>query len=51
MLAAELDAKRLELLLEAMPNAKRVAVLNPGLGWGAFTEVRRVAQARRSSST
>ena len=47
MLAAELDAKRLELLLEAMPNAKRVAVLNPGLGWGAFTEVRRVAQAAK----
>src|SRR6266850_5385857 len=47
MLAAELDAKRLALLLEAMPNAKRVAVLNPGLGWGAFTEVRRVAQAAK----
>ena len=47
MLAAELDAKRLELLLEAVPNATRVAVLNPGRGWGMFTEVRHVAQAAR----
>ena len=47
MLAAELDAKRLALLLEAIPNAKKVAVLNPGRGWGAFTEVRQVAQAAR----
>jgi ABC-type uncharacterized transport system substrate-binding protein len=47
MLAAELDAKRLALLLEAIPNAKKVAVLNPGHGWGAFTEVRQVAQAAR----
>jgi putative ABC transport system substrate-binding protein len=45
MLAAELDAKRLGLLLEAVPSAKRVAVLNPGRDWGAFTEVRKVAQA------
>jgi putative tryptophan/tyrosine transport system substrate-binding protein len=47
MLAAELDAKRLELLLEAMPGAKKVAVLNPGRGWGAFTEVRRVAHVAK----
>jgi putative ABC transport system substrate-binding protein len=47
MLAAELDAKRLALLLEAIPSAKKVAVLNPGRGWGAFTEVRQVAQAAR----
>jgi len=45
MLAAELDAKRLALLLEAMPGARKVAVLNPGPGWGAFTEVRQVAQS------
>src|SRR5262245_32685020 len=47
MLAAELDAKRLELLLEAVPSARRVAVLNPGRGWGKFTEVRKVAQAAK----
>ncbi len=44
MLAAELDAKRFELLLEALPNARRVAVLNPGDGW-TFTEVRQAARA------
>ena len=32
MLAAELDAKRFELLLEALPNARKVAVLNRGNG-------------------
>ena len=47
MLAAELDAKRLELLLEAVPTARRVAVLNPGPGWGKFAEVRQVAPAAR----
>jgi len=47
MLAAELDAKRLQLLLEAVPSAKKVAVLNPGLGWGAFTEVRRLGKASK----
>jgi putative ABC transport system substrate-binding protein len=47
MFAAELDAKRLAFLLEAMPNARKVAVLNPGLDWGAFTQVRRVAQAAK----
>ena len=45
MLAAELDAKRLELLLEAVPAARRVAVLNPGRGWGKLAEVRQVAPA------
>ena len=45
MLAAELDAKRLELLLQAVPSAKRVAVLNPGPDWGKFAEVRQVALA------
>ncbi len=33
MFAAELDAKRLELLLEAVPRARTVGVLNPGGGW------------------
>src|SRR5216683_1814043 len=47
MLAAELDAKRLELLLQGVPKAHRIAVLNPGHGWGTFTEVRQVAQAAR----
>jgi putative ABC transport system substrate-binding protein len=47
MLAAELDAKRLELLLQAVPKAHRIAVLNPGHGWGKFTEARQVAQAAR----
>ena len=44
MLAAELDEKRFELLLEALPNARRVAVLNPGDGW-TFTEVCQAARA------
>jgi putative tryptophan/tyrosine transport system substrate-binding protein len=44
MLAAELDAKRFELLLQALPNARKVAVLNPGDGW-MFTEVRQAARA------
>jgi len=46
MLAAELDAKRFELLLQALPNAMKVAVLNPGDGW-TFTEVRQAAQAAK----
>jgi ABC-type uncharacterized transport system substrate-binding protein len=46
MLAAELDAKRFELLLGALPNARKVAVLNPGDGW-TFTEVRQGARAAR----
>jgi putative ABC transport system substrate-binding protein len=32
MLASELDAKRLQLLLKAVPKAKAIAVLDPGLG-------------------
>jgi len=47
MFAAELDAKRLALLLEAIPTARKVAVLNPGRGWGTFTEVRRVARTAK----
>jgi putative tryptophan/tyrosine transport system substrate-binding protein len=42
MLAAELDAKRLELLLQAVPKARRVGVLDPGRGY-TLTEVQRVA--------
>jgi putative ABC transport system substrate-binding protein len=40
MLADELDVKRLELLLEAVPKARTVAMLNPGAGWpmGKLTE-------------
>jgi putative tryptophan/tyrosine transport system substrate-binding protein len=47
MLAAELEAKRLELLLETLPNAPKVAILNPGSDSGGdyFAKVRRVAQA------
>jgi putative ABC transport system substrate-binding protein len=33
MLAAELEVKRLELLLEAVPKARTIAMLNPGGGW------------------
>jgi putative ABC transport system substrate-binding protein len=32
MLAAELDAKRLELLLQAVPRTRKVGVLDPGAG-------------------
>jgi putative tryptophan/tyrosine transport system substrate-binding protein len=46
MLAAELDAKRLELLLEAVPQARTVGVLNPGPGW-SLTHLRPVAEAHR----
>jgi putative ABC transport system substrate-binding protein len=42
MLAAELEAKRLELLLQAVPKARRVGVLDPGRGY-TLTEVQRVA--------
>ncbi|HEY8623541.1 MAG TPA: ABC transporter substrate-binding protein [Casimicrobiaceae bacterium] len=44
MLAAELDAKRLELLLQAVPRARTVGVLDPGPGF-TLTEVQRVAEA------
>jgi putative tryptophan/tyrosine transport system substrate-binding protein len=47
MLAAEMEAKRLELLLGAIPNAKRIAVLNPDREWATFTAVRRVAQTAK----
>jgi len=44
LLAAELDAKRLELLLQAVPNARTVGVLYPEKGW-SYLAVRQVAQA------
>jgi putative tryptophan/tyrosine transport system substrate-binding protein len=47
MFAAELDAKRLGLLLEALPNARKIGVLNPGLAWGDFAQVRGVAQSAK----
>jgi putative ABC transport system substrate-binding protein len=43
MLAAELDAKRFELLLQAVPQARTVAVLNPGPGW-SLTHLQHVAE-------
>jgi hypothetical protein len=46
MFAAELDAKRLELLATPLPNARRIPVLNPGLTWGDFAQVRRVDRPR-----
>jgi putative ABC transport system substrate-binding protein len=45
MLAAELDAKRCEFLLEAVPQARTVGVLNPGRGW-SLTHLHRIAEAR-----
>ena len=42
MLAAELDAKRLELLLQAVPKARKVGVLDPGRGF-TLTDVQRFA--------
>jgi putative ABC transport system substrate-binding protein len=44
LLASELDGKRLELLLEAVPNPRTVAVLSPVLGY-PLPEVQRTAQA------
>ena len=44
MLAAELDAKRLELLLQAVPKARKVGVLDPQAGF-TLAEVKRVAEA------
>jgi ABC-type uncharacterized transport system substrate-binding protein len=46
MFAAELDAKRCELLLEAVPQARTVGVLNPGRGW-SLTHLRHVAETHR----
>src|SRR5215813_9248490 len=46
MFAAELDAKRLELLLEAAPRARTVGVLNAGRGW-SLDHLRPIAEARR----
>jgi putative ABC transport system substrate-binding protein len=48
MLAAELDAKRCELLLQAVPQARTVGVLNPGRGWSLkhlqdFAETHKIA--------
>jgi putative ABC transport system substrate-binding protein len=50
MLASELEAKRLELLLEALPSARKVAILNPGSdqSGGYFTKVRQVAQVTKT---
>ena len=44
MLAAELDAKRLDLLLQAVPKARKVGVLDPQAGF-TLTEALRVAEA------
>jgi len=43
MLAVELEAKRLEYLLQAVPNARIVGVLDPGSGY-TFSEIRAVAE-------
>jgi putative ABC transport system substrate-binding protein len=48
MLASELDAKRCEFLLQAVPQARTVGVLNPGSGWNAkhlqrFAESHKIA--------
>ena len=42
MLAAELDVKRLELLLQAVPKSRRVGVLDPGRGF-SLTDVQSFA--------
>jgi putative ABC transport system substrate-binding protein len=46
MFAAELDAKRLELLLEALPRARTIGLLNPGRGW-SLAHLRQFAETRR----
>ena len=49
MLADELDVKRFELLLEAVPKARTVAMLNPGGGWNVSRltdDMRRIAEGR-----
>jgi putative ABC transport system substrate-binding protein len=43
MLAVELEAKRLEYLLQAVPRARIVGVLDPGSGY-TFSEIRAVAE-------
>jgi len=48
MLADELDVKRFELLLDAVPKARTVAMLNPGSGWNvsrATEGMRRIAES------
>ena len=47
MFAAELDAKRLELLLQAVPKARAFAVLDPGPGWSATHLLGEVAKKHR----
>jgi len=48
MLSEDLERKRLELLIEAMPGARRVAVLYPGAGGEALIErLRPVASAAK----
>jgi putative ABC transport system substrate-binding protein len=44
MLAAELEAKRLELLLQAVPKARKVGVLDPQAGGFTIPEVQRIAE-------
>jgi putative ABC transport system substrate-binding protein len=44
MLAAELEAKRLELLLQAVPKARKVGVLDPQAGGFTISEVQRIAE-------
>ena len=49
MLADELDVKRFELLLESVPKARMVAMLNPGGGWNIShltDDMRRIAESR-----
>jgi putative tryptophan/tyrosine transport system substrate-binding protein len=49
MLADELDVKRFELLLEAVPKARTVAILDPGSGWNVSRltdDMRRIAESR-----
>jgi len=49
MLADELDVKRFELLLQAVPKARTVAMLSPGGGWNLSQltdELRRIAEKR-----
>jgi putative ABC transport system substrate-binding protein len=50
MLADELDVKRFELLLEAVPKASTVAMLSPGGGWNIShltDDLRRIAEQHR----